>query len=89
EASNYFPTNSGTVELLGDYNEQNPVWATALDLLQYGKFEPQLISYNDVRVAASEAYNAIIQGADIQSTLDELTIEANELQQERLEELGN
>ena len=89
EASNYFPTNSGTVEFLGDYSEQNPVWATALDLLQYGKFEPQLISYNDVRTAASEAYNAIIQGADIQSTLDELTIEANELQQERLEELGN
>lgn len=89
EASNYFPTNSGTVEFLGDYNEQNPVWATALDLLQYGEFEPQLISYQSVRDAAQEAYNAIIQGADVQATLDDLTERANELQEELLEEIGN
>lgn len=89
EASGYFPTNSGAVEFLGDYNEQNQVWATALDLLQYGKFEPQLISYQSVRDAAQEAYNAIIQGADVQSTLDDLTERANELQAELLEEIGN
>ena len=89
EASNYFPTNSGAVEFLGDYNEQNPVWATALDLLQYGKFEPHLISYQSVRDAAQEAYNAIIQGADVQTTLDDLTETANELQAELLEEMGN
>lgn len=89
EASNYFPTNSGAVEFLGGYNEQNPVWATALDLLQYGKFEPQLISYQSVRDAAQEAYNAIIQGADVQAELDALTERANELQAELLEEIGN
>lgn len=89
EASNYFPTNSGAVEYLGDYNEQNPVWATALDLLPYGKFEPQLISYQSVRDAAQEAYNAIIQGADVQATLDDLTERANELQAELLDEIGN
>lgn len=88
EASNYFPTNSGTVEFLGDYNDQNPVWATALDLLQYGKFEPQLISYQSVRDAAQEAYNAMIQGADVQATLDDLTERANELQEELLDEIG-
>ncbi|WP_420642319.1 extracellular solute-binding protein [Candidatus Leptofilum sp.] len=89
EASNYFPTNAGAVEFLGDYNEQNPVWATALDLLQYGKFEPQLISYQSVRDAAQEAYNVIIQGGDVQATLDDLTETANELQEELLEEIGN
>lgn len=89
EASNYFPTNAAAVEYLGDYNEQNPVWATALDLLPYGIFEPQLISYQSVRDAASEAYLAIVvQGADVQSTLDELTETANELQAELLEEMG-
>ena len=88
EASNYFPTNSGTVEFLGDYNAENPVYAQALDLLQYGAFEPQLISYTAVRDAAQEAYNAMIQGADIQATLDDLTERANELQEELLDEIG-
>ncbi|MFZ1400303.1 MAG: hypothetical protein WAS33_25595 [Candidatus Promineifilaceae bacterium] len=65
------------------------MWATALDLLPYGIFEPQLISYQSVRDAASEAYLAIVvQGADVQSTLDELTETANELQAELLEEMG-
>lgn len=89
EASQYFPTNSGAVEFLGDYNAENPVYAAALDLLQYGKFEPQLISYQSVRDAAQEAYNAIIQGGDVQTTLDDLTERANELQAELLEEMGN
>lgn len=89
EASNYFPTNSGAVEFLSGYNEENPVWATALDLLQYGAFEPQLISYQSVRDAAQEAYNAMMQGADVQTTLDDLTERANELQAELLEEIGN
>jgi ABC-type glycerol-3-phosphate transport system substrate-binding protein len=90
EASNYFPTNSGTIEFLGDYNEQNPIWASALDLLPYGIFEPQLISYQSVRDAASESYlSIVVQGADVQSTLDALTERANELQQELLDEIGN
>ncbi len=88
EASNYFPTNSGTIEYLDDYIADNPVYGTALDLLQYGKFEPQLISYQGVRDAAEEAFNAILQGADVQETLDELTETANELQAELMEELG-
>jgi multiple sugar transport system substrate-binding protein len=86
-ASNYFPTNSGTQEFLGEYAENNPVYVSALDLLQFGKFEPQLISYQGVRDAAEEAFNAILQGADVQETLDDLTETANELQAELLEEI--
>jgi multiple sugar transport system substrate-binding protein/sn-glycerol 3-phosphate transport system substrate-binding protein len=80
--SNYFPTRASTEEYLGDYIEQNPQWGQALMLLQYGVFEPQLISYQGVRDAAQQAYNEIMQGADIQETLDNLTQEANELQEE-------
>ena len=87
EISNYFPTNSGTVEFLGDYIDSNPVYGTAVDLLQFGKFEPQLPSYFPVRGQATEAFNAILGGADIQSTLDNLTEEANELQAEIMEEI--
>ena len=50
--------------------------------LQYGAFEPQLISYQSVRDLAQQAFNEIMQGADIQATLDALTEEANALQVE-------
>ena len=84
-ASSYFPTRSATSEFLGDYISENPQWGAALELLRYGKFEPQLISYQGVRDAAEQAYNEIMQGADIQATLDNLTEEANELQAELIE----
>ena len=86
--SNYFPTRAGTAEFLGDYMSENPQWAAALDLLPYGLYEPQLISYQSVRDAAQAAYNEIMQGADIQATLDALTDEANELQEELMGEMN-
>lgn len=87
-ASQYFPTNSGAEELLGDFVAENPVFGTAIDLLNYGKFEPQLISYQSVRDAAQAAFNEIMQGGDIDSILDNLTETANELQEELEAEIG-
>ena len=81
-ASNYFPTRASTSDYLGDYLSANPQFAQALDLLQYGAFEPQLISYQSVRDAAEAAFNEIMQGADVKATLDKLTTDANELQAE-------
>ena len=85
KASNYFPTRAATEEYLGDYMSENPVWASAVKLLPYGAFEPQLISYQGVRDLSSQAYSAILQGADIQETLDNLNAEANALQAELTE----
>ena len=85
KASNYFPTRAGTEAFLGDYMAENPVWASAVELLPYGTYEPQLISYQAVRDEAEQAYSAILQGADIKETLDNLTAEANELQAELTE----
>jgi multiple sugar transport system substrate-binding protein len=85
KASNYFPTRAATEEFLGDYMSENPQWAEAVKLLPFGYYEPQLISYQAVRDATSQAYNAILQGADIQQTLDDLNTEANELQAELVE----
>ena len=87
EASNYFPTRAGTEEFLGDYVSENPVWGEALALLEYGAYEPQLISYQAVRDGAEQAFNEIMQGADIQSTLDGLTAMANETQEELMAEV--
>ena len=86
-ASNYFPTRAGTEAFLGDYVEENPQWGAALALLPYSAYEPQLISYQAVRDAASQAFNEIMQGADIQSTLDGLTEMANETQDELMAEV--
>jgi len=87
DISGYFPTRAGTNEFLTGYDEENPQWAAARDLLPFAYYEPQLISYQGTRDAAEEAFNAIMQGADIQATLDELTETANELQEELMSEV--
>ncbi len=85
--SNYFPTRKSTINYLGDYVEENPQWGHAYELLKYGTFEPQLISYAQVRDMVSAAYNEIMQGAPIQETLDKLTEDANALQDELMAEV--
>lgn len=87
EASNYFPTRAGTEEFLGDYVSANPQWGEALALLPFSVYEPQLISYQAVRDEVTKAFNEIMQGADIQTTLDNLTTFANETQAELMEEV--
>ena len=84
--SGYFATRASSADYLAEYiagNDQyGSQYSQALDLLKYGNFEPQLISYQSVRDLAEQAFNEILQGADIQTTLDALTEEANALQAE-------
>lgn len=88
EISSYFPTRADALDYLGDFEGENPIWAQAADLLQYSSYEPQLISYQAVRDLAQESFNAIMQGADLQATLDALTEQANELQAELMAEVS-
>jgi multiple sugar transport system substrate-binding protein len=85
-ASGYFPTRESASELLTDYVEENPQWGQALALLPYSYYEPQFISYQAVRDAAETAFNEIMQGADIKTTLDNLTEFANERHAELMAE---
>lgn len=85
--SGYFPTRQSTTDFLGDYIQESPQWGQAVDLLPYSYYEPQLISYQSVRDAAQAAFNEIMQGADIESTLADLTQTANELQDELMAEI--
>ena len=85
--SGYFPTRQGTNEFLTDYFTENPQWAQAVDMLPYSYYEPQLISYQSARDGAQQAFNAIMQGADIQTTLDDLTQSANDTQDELMAEI--
>ena len=81
-----FPTRAATTEFLDDYQDENPQWTTALDLLPFGIYEPPLISFRAVSDLVEDAFNTIMQGEDIEDTLDALTDEANELQEELMTE---
>ncbi len=86
KASNYFSPRYSVGNMLADYIEDNPKYADAVQLLPYASFEPQLISYTEVRNAANEAFQNIINAdADIAETLAELDALANDLQAEALE----
>jgi ABC-type glycerol-3-phosphate transport system substrate-binding protein len=82
QISGYFATRASSTEYLAEYIANNAQYGQAVELLKYGAFEPQLISYQSVRDLAQQAFNEIMQGADIQTTLDALTEEANALQVE-------
>ena len=76
KASNYFPARRSTRRLLADYLEQNPRYASAYRLLEYGKAEPSLPGYEAVRRLISRAVVKALQGADVESTLSRLQQEA-------------
>ncbi len=86
EASNYFSPRYSTQDLLKDYIPTNPKYAEAEKLLPYAEFEPQLISYSDVRNLVNDAFQEIINtDVDIQTKLDEVTKQANDLQDEAMQ----
>ena len=87
QLSGYFPTRASTLDFLGDYLSENTQWAQAVEMLPFAYYEPQLISYQGARDGLEEAFNAIIQGADIQATLDEVNTAANERQVELMSEV--
>ncbi|MCY4521604.1 MAG: extracellular solute-binding protein [Caldilineaceae bacterium] len=78
-ASNYFPVRQSVADGLTEYFEQNPAYKTAFELLPYGTTEPPVPGYDFVRDRVQEVMAAIADGADVESTLTELTAEANEI----------
>jgi multiple sugar transport system substrate-binding protein len=76
--SNYFPVRAAAAAELTDYLAENPTYKTAFDLLQYSTYEAQWCAcYEDVRRLMSDAYSAILDGADIQETLAQLEVDAD------------
>jgi multiple sugar transport system substrate-binding protein len=83
-ASGNFPTRASVAAQVGD-EQFSPQWLQALALLPYGVYEPQLISYPSVNDAVTDAFNRIMQGRNVQITLDRLTRETNVLQKKMME----
>ncbi len=83
-ASNYFPVRKSTASELGDYFKENPQFEDAFNILTTSitKAEPPFAGYDEVRDAAAAAFNAILDGADIDETLADLDEEANEIHEE-------
>ena len=48
----------------------------------WGLISEQLSGYDPVRDAASQAFNAILDGADVSRTLAELDVKANKVHKE-------
>ncbi len=80
--SNYFPVRAGTAAGLDDYFTDNPQYEAAFDLLGSTKAEPPVAGYDVVRdMVEEQAFYLILDGADVQETLDMITDEANEVYQ--------
>lgn len=87
EASNYFPVRQSVAEGLAGYFEKNPAYKTAFGLLEYGKAEPPVPGYDFVRDVLQEKIAAIVGGADVVATLDEVNSEANKILAEQMAEM--
>lgn len=86
-ASNYFPVRLSVAAELGDYFEANPAYETAFDLLQYGKSEPPAPGYDFVRDMIEGEMAAIVDGAEVESTLELANREANLILEDQLAEM--
>jgi multiple sugar transport system substrate-binding protein/sn-glycerol 3-phosphate transport system substrate-binding protein len=84
--SGYFPTRASTADSFSEVQLGNAQYLQGVELLPFSAYEPQFISYTAVRDAATTAFNEIMQGADIQSTLDTLTAFANEQEETMMAE---
>ena len=86
-ASNYFPVRQSVADGLEDYFTENPAYAVAFDLLQYGRAEPPVPGYDFVRDEAELVMAAVADGADVASSLAELTATSNEILAEQMADM--
>lgn len=86
EASGYFPVRKSVRDSLGDYFTQNPQFKTAFDILLESdiKTEPPFASYEEVRRSVTAAFEDVLDGANVETTLQDLTKEANDINADML-----
>ena len=76
-ASNYFPVRKSTARELVEYFAENPQYKAAYDLLGYGKSEPSVAGYQQVRRLIQDAMVDIFDGGDVDEVLERLETGAN------------
>lgn len=85
--SGYFPVRQSVAERMTDYFEANPGYATAFDLIEYGKAEPPVPGYDFVRDLLEETAAGITTGDDVAEALADANEEANDILAEQMEEI--
>lgn len=86
-ASQYFPVRHSVADGLGDLFAELPSYQAAFDLLEYGIAEPNVPGYDFVRDLINIAMSDIMDGYDVQDTLDALNEEANDILAEQIADL--
>lgn len=84
QETNALPIRESTTDLLDVYYAENPAAQMTLDLLNNSVHEPSLPGDAQVQTLALETLKAILNGADIPTTLSELTSNANRILEEQL-----
>jgi len=84
QASGYYPTRASAVPLLDTYSEENPQWASGLELLPYSFVEPAIASWSSVRGLLQDYFSEMIFGPVelIPDLLEELEEAAAEMMEE-------
>ncbi len=83
QSSNYFPARASVIDNLSEYMAENEAYGKSFEWLQYGKAEAPVAGYDNVRDVVEEAAIAIIfDGADVESTLADLEVQANDILEE-------
>ena len=77
-ATDYYPANLASLEMLDAHRAEKPQWATGSAYLGYGMIEAAVAAYQDVRRLAGPALGEIFEGGDHAIILEDLAIEANE-----------
>ncbi|MEW6752989.1 MAG: ABC transporter substrate-binding protein [Candidatus Latescibacterota bacterium] len=68
-ASDYFPVRRSTARELQTYFAENPRYRSAFELLEYGRSEPSLAGYQQVRRLLEEAMVDVFDGGDVDRIL--------------------
>jgi len=76
-ASNYFPVRKSTAKELDDYFADNPRYKSAFGLLKYGKSEPSMAGYQQVRRLIQDTMVDVTDGTDMDQVLKKLEQDAN------------
>lgn len=61
KANGSFPTRASVLDLLSQYANENPQWASAQDLLENARPEPNLLSWDVVRWVVSDVGTQIFR----------------------------
>lgn len=76
--ANYFPIRKSAINSpqMQEYLEKNPQYRKAFDLLPYGRMEPSVPGYQEIRGIIADMMKKVIEGVDPAQALEEAAAEA-------------